>query len=110
MGYLAQKQTKISEFDPYWGKVPSVDTNTSIEAAENMESSVGSLRARILEFIKFREGATCEEVEIELKMRHQTASARIRELLLKDQILPTDKPSYNSSGRRARFYIFKSPQ
>lgn len=52
----------------------------SREAEKTLDKE--ALKARVLHFIKDRgkKGITCDELESRLKMRHQTASARVTEL------------------------------
>jgi len=54
---------------------------SSREAATSMQESAETLRTRIRNHIAASpEGKTCDEVEVELSLRHQTASARCSEL------------------------------
>jgi hypothetical protein len=58
-------------------------SGTSRVAADRLPIGIlNSLRRRVYDYIVSREprGATCDEVEVGLGMRHQTASARINEL------------------------------
>lgn len=49
-------------------------------------------------------GLTCDEIERKLHLSHQTASARVRELYLADQIIHHGtRPT--RSGRQARVYF-----
>ena len=72
----------------YNGKPPSArGSATSKIAADSMVQSASGLRRRVLDFIRASpNGATCDEIEERLLMRHQTASARCRELALLDQV------------------------
>lgn len=76
---------------------------TSKAAATSIEPTSGTLRAIVLAFIRGRgaSGATCEEVEIALGMKHQTASARMRELAQAKLIVENGKRRTTSSGRAA---------
>jgi DNA-binding transcriptional ArsR family regulator len=49
-------------------------------------------------------GATCDELEVALDMRHQTASARITELRKDGLIVDTGLRRATRSGRSARVY------
>ncbi len=88
----------------YGGEPPSVGVDTSQEAASRVEAN--NLARLVLRFIRHRgdEGATCDEIEVETGLRHQTASARCRELELAGRIdkTPTKRPT--RSGRAARVY------
>ncbi len=75
----------------------SVDT--SVTAAASVTESASSMRSRIKRHILWRTDATCDEVERALGLRHQTASARIRELVRKRK---------TTSGRDARVYVVKA--
>src|SRR5262245_12590037 len=82
-------------------------SDTSIDAADSLDESLLSvLRARIFALIDVRgdHGATCDEVEVVLGLRHQTASARVRELSLGGFIFDTGKRRPTRSGRGARIY------
>ena len=87
--------------------VPYSDSDTSKDAADSI-GDVTALRAAVLDFIKSRgkKGATCDEAEMALGLKHQTASARFWELNLKfKRIIKTDKKRPTRSGRSARVYI-----
>ena len=85
--------------------VPYVpDSDTSREAAESVRSVVSSVRVRVYEYVRERgrEGATSDEVEAALGLRHQTASARIRELVKKGVLTNSGARRRTRSGRTAR--------
>lgn len=50
-------------------------------------------------------GATCWETECKLRMRHQTASARIRELVIDGRLAPSGRVRPTGSGRNATVWI-----
>jgi hypothetical protein len=79
-------------------------SQTSKEAAQSI--SAGTVRAWVYQAIKKagKRGITCEECEKRLHLRHQSASARIRELFLfgNIEIVGTRE---NDSGVRARVYV-----
>lgn len=92
------------------GFVRGVDT--SEDAAESMIGDAPHLRALVYAEIwkstKYAEpGLTCENVEDILEMKHQTASARITELLLGGHIVDTGERRPNRSLRAARVYLPK---
>jgi hypothetical protein len=78
-------------------------SETSRAAATSIEPVSGTLRAIVLAFVRGRgtQGATCDEVEIALGMKHQTASARIRELAQAKLIRQASERRATSSGRSA---------
>lgn len=79
--------------------------DTSLAAAESMVEHVAVLRARILQHIKATGGATDREVELALGLRHQTASARRRELVLAHHVMDSGQRRTNDSGRGAAVWI-----
>jgi len=83
------------------------DSDTSREAAVSIAPDSNRLRALVLGFIakNGRRGATCSEVEEALSMRHQTASARMRELALADRIVDTGLRRKTTSGRNAAVWV-----
>lgn len=62
------------------------------------------MRTTIIAEIRRRGVATCDELEQSLNLKHQTASARITELLSQKQIVPTGQTRPTRSGRAARTY------
>jgi predicted transcriptional regulator len=78
-------------------------SETSEEAARSVEVDARTLRGIVLAFIRGRgeRGATCDEIEVELGLRHQTASARIRELVQADYLADRQARRSTRSGRRA---------
>ena len=87
-----------------------VRTSPTSKAAAKMigPTSSGTIRDWIYKAIKKagKRGLTCEEAEKKLHLRHQTASARIRELLLFGNIAIIGTRE-NESGVRARVYVAK---
>jgi hypothetical protein len=79
---------------------------TSKAAATFIEPSAGTIRAWVLKEIRKsgKRGRTCEQIERLCKLRHQSASARIRELVL-DGLVEAIGTRENESGVRARVYV-----
>lgn len=75
--------------------------DTSIAAAESIAELTPQLRAQIFEQIRLREGATCDELEISLDLKHQTASARVHELMKEGKIVDSGERRPTSSGAKA---------
>ena len=100
--------------EPYGGLPPFVRGNdTSEAAAMSKRSSAPTDRAEILaifegEDVGEPEGFTCDEIEAITGLRHQTASARIRELVLMDRLCVTEQRRPTRSGRTARVYSVAS--
>jgi len=89
---------------PYRGHPPAVaGDETSEEAADSIASDASRLRGAVRTYILKggEKGRTCDEVEVGLGMRHQTASARIRELFLMDRINKRGDKRKTRSGRQA---------
>ena len=81
-------------------------SDTSEAAAESIEPSVPTLQACVFAcFVAASSGLTCDEAEQETGLRHQTASARIRELVLLGAIHDSGRRRKTSSGRSARVYV-----
>ena len=89
------------------GNVPFVGgSDTSEDAAISYEGSRAGDMMRVYKCIASSlDGMTCEEVEHFIDMRHQTASARIRDLFLDNLIFDTGVRRKTSSGRTARVYM-----
>lgn len=79
--------------------------DTSKEAfASTKPETRETLKWKILEFIKLRGTATCEAVEQMFALAHQSASARISELLRANKIEITADRDVTKSGRGCRIY------
>lgn len=75
--------------------------DTSIAAAQSIAEGAEQLRARVLVEIRERGGSTCDEVEVALDLRHQTASARINELMEEGRVRDSGQRRKTRSGRQA---------
>lgn len=97
----------MSDYDLYGGKPPFVDgSDTSESAADAIESAASALRSKIHHLIKkYPNGLTCHEVEVEMNLRHQTASARIRELVLKGKLRDSGHRRLTDTRRGAVVWI-----
>lgn len=85
-------------------------SETSKAAADKMDESAPSMRARIYRYIKANGPVTCGEVELALNMRHQSCSARIRELVLGKWIKPNGNQRKNpGSNAMAMLYVISAP-
>jgi len=94
--------------DPYGGKAPAVKgSETSQAAARSIQAVLNPLQAKVLRYIRScgAHGSTCDQAEEALDMKHQTCSARIRELVLKEKILDADCKRPTRSGRKATVYV-----
>jgi hypothetical protein len=95
----------MSIHDLFGGLPPHVGTDTSRDAAVGIASHAEALREAVYGFIKAQGGAICEEVEVGLDMIHQTASARIRELVLKGRLIDSGKRRRTSKNRQAAIWV-----
>lgn len=86
---------------------PHVHQRTSYEAALQTKPRREGKKARILAFIekRGRVGATCDEIEIYLGIKHQTASARIRDLYLDKKIEDSGRERKTTSGSPATVWL-----
>ena len=89
------------QYDLYGGVPPHSNRSTSLEAALSIKEDAKTLRAKVLRFISGAGGATCDEAEESLGMRHQTASARVRELAITGDIIDRGRRRLTRSGRKA---------
>jgi len=83
--------------------LPHNGVDTSVAAAHSMVDLGARLRLEVYSFIAEcgQTGATCEEVEQALNMKHQTASARVNELANGGHITNSGRKRSTSSGRPA---------
>jgi hypothetical protein len=93
---------------PYDGQPPSVaSSDTSRAAADSVSESAAAMRAKVYNHVVLAQvwGSTCDEVEEALNMRHQTVSARVRELVLMGLIADSGQRRKTRSGRSAAVWI-----
>ena len=94
-----------------WDPAPSTpyarDSETSMEAAVRIEPVAGTMRAQVLEHIRRcgEMGATDDEIEVALNMRHQTASARRNDLAGIEWIVDSGRTRLTRSGRKATVWV-----
>lgn len=79
-------------------------SDTSYDAAKSIAGGAEAMRVKCLEVIRQNGSATCDEVETQLDGRHQTISARVRELVQLGFIYDTGERRKTRSGRSARVY------
>lgn len=82
-------------------------SDTSEAAAGSVEGLASTLRRRVWERIRGTgmAGMTCDEVEARLGLRHQTASARIRELAVRGLLADSGRRAATRSGRQAVVWV-----
>lgn len=78
--------------------------DTSEGAAASMEEAAPIMRVRAEDMLRARGplGLTSDELEVLTGWRHQTASARLRELVLAGRAVDSDERRRTTSGRPAR--------
>ena len=97
---------------------PHNGVDTSIDAAESISESLSAMRLQVFQEVKnAKDGLTCDQVEQILGMKHQTASARLNDLMKAEPPVlcfeidkKTNKPRRRTtrSGRTARIYFARS--
>lgn len=93
--------------DLYGGRPPSEPVGTSMEAARRIAVPSATLRAEVLRTVRAAgsDGATDDEIERRTGLRHQTASARRRELVLQGFLRDSGRTRATSSGRSAKVWV-----
>ena len=80
-------------------------SDTSRDAAESMRPHVSRIEAEVLAVINRFIHLTCDELEEETGLSHQTASARLKGLRDKGLIKFSGARRKTRSGRAARVYV-----
>ena len=83
---------------------------TSTDAFAGIQDKIGFLRGECYRQIKRagKVGMTCDEVEVETNMLHQTAGPRIKELRDRGLIEDSGKKRPTRSGAKAIVWVAKS--
>jgi len=92
----------------YGGLPPYERTSgTSREAAISMLPYAGHQRERVYRYVCSQgdTGATSDECEIALDLPHQSASARVRELVLEGLVVESGEKRRTRTLRRARVVV-----
>ena len=84
-----------------------VGSDTSEQAARSMKPHSKALKEKILNFILTTgaKGATDDEIETAMNLRHQTASARRRELVQAGKLTESGEKRRTRSGRWAKVWV-----
>lgn len=81
-------------------------SNTSEQALASVSGNAAQMRVRVLAEIKRHLGGlTCDDVEKQLDMRHQTASARVNELMMDGSIIDSGLQRPTRSGANAIVWL-----
>ena len=97
-----------TDYDQYGGTPPHVKgSDTSRAAANSVAMDARHLRAVVFNHIlgSGTVGMTCDQVEETMNGRHQTISARIRELRNEGRIVDSGRRRPTRSGRSAIVYL-----
>lgn len=86
---------------------PHNGTETSREAAESVRDDVGRQEAMILALLDEAgsDGMTDDEIEVATGLRHESASARRRGLVLKGLVVDSGKVRPTRRGRKAVCWV-----
>ena len=104
--YVPMNDLPLFGQQPYGGVPPHVkDSDTSREAAMSVLPKAGSKRRRIFDLIAGSKGVTDDELEGLTGWRHQTVSARRRELVLLELVKDSGERRKTSSGRSATVWV-----
>ena len=98
------------EDSAYNGRPPCVSgSKTSREAADSMTNAAPTLRKKVFEAILAlgSHGATDDELEVSLKMTHQSLSPRRRELVI-GGLLAEKGTRKTRSGRKAVVWVVRA--
>jgi len=105
---FGEAKRKVTIASEAYGGLPPHEkgSETSRAAADSMVPKAGTLRALVFDFIRHRvDGATDDEIERGLELRHQTASARRRELVISGHVRDSGFKRNTSSGRKAVVWV-----
>ena len=88
-------------------------SDTSYDAAKSIRADLSALRRRVLSAVQAApDGITCEQLEAITGLKHQTASARLKELQDRGQVdwkidprTGKHRRAVNASGRTAKLYF-----
>ena len=88
-------------------------SDTSYDAAKSIRADLSALRRRVLSAVQAApDGITCEQLEALTGLKHQTASARLKELQDRGQVdwkidprTGKHRRAVNASGRTAKLYF-----
>jgi hypothetical protein len=95
----------------YVGLPYSKNSKTSKAAAKSMVPHAPNQRQLVWEFVQKRGayGATCEEAEIGLKMRHQSCSTRMQELRQLGRLKHVGLTRKTVANRQAEIHVAVDP-
>jgi hypothetical protein len=99
-----------AELSALWNQAPAVrHSETSKAAAEDIQQCAGTLRAKVLGYLKASGPASDEAMQRALHMGANTQRPRRRELELAGLVRDSGKRTKTSSGRSAVLWIAVEP-
>lgn len=102
-------QTQMNFLDINTDTTRSIPTQESVETSRDSRDILNKHKNRyryaIYEYIKNNSGATCDEIEVNLKMRHETASGIIRFLTLDRLLRDSQERRRTRTGRKAIVWV-----
>ena len=87
----------------------SVYQDTSREAWDAFQSHLGRTDARIVAVLRRRGGTTCDVVERETGLKHQTVSAQLRHMVEAGIVRDSGRRAPTQGGRPAIVWIICPP-
>ncbi|MBD3262492.1 MAG: hypothetical protein GF334_12640, partial [Candidatus Altiarchaeales archaeon] len=87
-------------------------SKTSKKAAKSMEEAAPSLRQKVYNYLVAlgTKGATDDELEQLTELKHQTVSARRRELVIDGYVRDSGETRASRSGRQATIWVVTNPE
>lgn len=79
--------------------------DTSVHSRDALARNKNNYRRRIFDYIEEKHGATCDEVESALDLRHQTASCFIRFLTQDEFLRESGDRRITRAGRKAIVWV-----
>lgn len=107
MGQLCKPCRSLPAYPYANGQVPHVaGSATSAAAAASQQPTLGTKQAKVYQLLKGQStGLTDDDLEGLTGWRHQTVSARRRELVLAGLVVDSGQRRITSSGRQATVWV-----
>ena len=80
----------------------STDDPCSQDAAARIAKAVEPIKLQVLKYVTKNPGCTCEQATIDLRLKHQTASARFNDLVAEGRV--EFEVRHDVRGRMLRHY------
>lgn len=94
-------------YKPIAAELPHNGVETSVDAAASMRQPAAVIREKVFNWVEEQglNGAICDEAEEALGLKHQTCSARFRELEQAGRLTKTEDKRKTRSHRNAYVYV-----